>query len=126
MSTRLTQPHPARPASGLRVTMQLRRFDRFPAVDWVVELTNTGRSDTPILEQVQALDATIEVADRRVDLHYANGSLCQMDDFLPQQADPNRQARRVLAALAQRRISPDGRLDSRPPSHYRRPAEGEP
>ena len=73
--------------SGLQVAMHLRRFNKFPAVDWFVELTNTGQSDTPILEQVQALDATLEVAAQRVDLLYANGSLCQMDDFLPQQTE---------------------------------------
>ena len=73
--------------TGLQVMRRLRRFDEFPAVDWFVELTNTGPSDTAILEDVQALDVALEVADRRVDLHYANGSLCQVDDFLPQRVE---------------------------------------
>jgi alpha-galactosidase len=70
--------------TGLRIAFHLRRFEKFPAVDWFVELTNTGRSDAPILEHVQALDTTLDVGDRRTDLRYAKGSLCGMDDFLPQ------------------------------------------
>jgi len=90
--------------TGLQVALHLRRFDdlKFPAVDWFVELTNTGQSDTPILEQVQALDATLDVADQRVDLHYANGSLCQMDDFLPQQTEVGARYDRTFAPVGGR------------------------
>lgn len=75
------------PASGLKVTMHLRRFADFPAVDWFIEITNTGQGPSAILQQVQALDAALDVQSQRVELHYANGSLCQVDDFLPQQAE---------------------------------------
>src|ERR1035437_7739211 len=74
-------------ATGLQVILHFRRFDKFLAVDWFVEIANIGQSETPMLEQIQALDATLDVANWRVDLHHANGSLCQMDDFLPQQVE---------------------------------------
>ena len=81
------------PETGLRVTSRVRRFDDFPAVDWVVEFENRGRSDTPILEDILPLDAAIAVpAARAPALHHANGSLCQMDDFLPHDHGPARPA----------------------------------
>ena len=89
-------------ATGLQVTLHLRRFEKFSAVDWFVELTNTGPSDTPIIEQVQALDATLDVADQRVDLHYANGSLCQMDDFLPHEQELGKRYDRTFAPVGGR------------------------
>ena len=88
--------------TGLQVALHLRRFDKFSAVDCFIEMTNTGQSDTPILEQVQALDAELDVADQRLDLHYANGSLCQMDDFLPQQTELGPQYDRTFAPVGGR------------------------
>lgn len=88
--------------AGLQITLHLRRFEKFPAVDWFVEIANTGPSDTPVLEQVQALDATMGVASQRVDLLYANGSLCQADDFLPQQAELGLRYDRTFAPVGGR------------------------
>ena len=72
------------PASGLAVTAHRRTFDAFPAVDWVLELENTGTADTPIIEHLLPLDLTRPHGrDERVILHRAKGSECVMDDFLP-------------------------------------------
>jgi alpha-galactosidase len=72
------------PATGLQVAAHVRTFPDFPAIDWVIEFKNTGSQDTPILEQILPMDLRLpmEAADR-VRLHHANGSLCQIDDFLP-------------------------------------------
>jgi alpha-galactosidase len=73
------------PATGLQVTATVRRFHDFSALEWVLELENTGAADTPIIEHILPLDVTIPLpAGERVQLHHANGSLCQMDDWLPQ------------------------------------------
>ncbi|HUU69953.1 MAG TPA: glycoside hydrolase family 36 protein [Planctomycetota bacterium] len=73
--------------TGLVVMTHLRTFDDFPALDWLMELENRG-SDSPLIENILPLDASIpfKPGDRLV-LHHANGSLCRMDDFLPQTTD---------------------------------------
>jgi alpha-galactosidase len=45
--------------SGLKVSWEAIRYADFPAVDWVLHFENTGKADTPIIENVQALDLTI-------------------------------------------------------------------
>ncbi len=72
-------------ATGLAVTVTARAFAGFPAVEWVLELTNDGTNDTPIIEDLLPLDARLPLpAQERLRLHHPHGSLCQMDDFLPQ------------------------------------------
>ena len=48
------------PASGLRVQWQVTRFADFPALDWVLHFENSGRADTPLLADVQALDLALD------------------------------------------------------------------
>ncbi|MHB1293882.1 MAG: glycoside hydrolase family 36 protein [Anaerolineae bacterium] len=73
------------PATGLTLTVHVRTFDAFPtATDWMLEFTNTGAADTPILENILPLDLTMPMTkDDKVVLHHAKGSLCDMDDFVP-------------------------------------------
>ncbi len=69
---------------GLKITAHLRRFDDFPALDWFLEFENTGPQDSPLLEDLLPLDARFPLSPAsRLRLHHANGSLCQVDDFLP-------------------------------------------
>ncbi len=53
-------------------------------VDWTLHFTNKGEKDSPVIEQVKALDAAIGVgtADSLV-LHRLNGAPCQADDWMP-------------------------------------------
>lgn len=72
------------PATGLKVTVAVRRFADSPAVDWVVQIENGGTGDSEIIEDILPLDLSVDVSPQeRVRLHHANGSLCRMDDFLP-------------------------------------------
>jgi alpha-galactosidase len=72
------------PASGLRVSCEVRRFAGFEAVEWVLTLRNEGTADTPVLEKILPLDLSLEAAAAaEIVLHYANGSLCRPDDFAP-------------------------------------------
>lgn len=82
------------PDTGLQVTIHSRRFDDFPAIDWFVELENRGAQDTPLLADILPLDISTPIPPQeRLRLHYANGSSCRMDDFLPSTMDllPNSQ-----------------------------------
>ncbi len=70
--------------AGLRVTATLRRFKGFDALDWVMELENIGAADSPILQDILSLDAPFAISpSENAYLHYAKGSRCEMDDFLP-------------------------------------------
>jgi alpha-galactosidase len=75
----------ADPQSGLRVSAHVRTFDVSDATDWVLEFENTGQADTPVLSAILPLDTAWNVDPKEnAHLHYAKGSQCQMDDFLPQ------------------------------------------
>jgi alpha-galactosidase len=70
--------------SGLRVVCEATIFDTFPACEWVLRFTNAGTKDTPILEDVRALDLSVtRPADGEFVLHHAHGSTADATDFLP-------------------------------------------
>lgn len=71
------------PQTGLEVRLEALEFHRHAALEWVVHVKNTGTSDSPILEDLRALDTTIAAPDADPLLHYARGALCSMDDFAP-------------------------------------------
>ena len=72
------------PATKLEVRCDLRVFHDFPAVDWVLHLTNHGSVDTPILHDIRPLDLnlTLPTAGDFI-LHHSNGSSDSALDFLP-------------------------------------------
>jgi alpha-galactosidase len=73
------------PASGLEIRMQAEQFQDFPAVEWVVSLTNRGSADTPILENILAMDGVLPVPTTgEATLHWAKGGVASFDDFMPQ------------------------------------------
>ena len=45
--------------TGLQVTAVVTAFKRYPAVDWVIYFENQGTEDTPIIEDIQALDVEL-------------------------------------------------------------------
>lgn len=72
------------PDTKLQVTCELRRFDDFPAVEWVLRFANAGTADTPIIEGIRPLDLRIAVPSKGdVVLHHAYGSTCAPTDFMP-------------------------------------------
>ena len=72
------------PVSGLQVVCEAALFADFPAVEWVLYFRNTGKADTPILENIRPLDLGIaSPADAPVVLHRSKGSQCEPTDFLP-------------------------------------------
>jgi len=78
----------ADPSTGLTVTVHAQKTDGSQAIDWVAELENRGAKDTLIIEDILAVDISVPIPPQeRLRLHYANGSACRMDDFLPQTTD---------------------------------------
>ena len=74
----------ADPESGLEVGCDFVVFDKYPAVEWVLNIRNTGVSDTPILKNIRPLDLrNRRPPSEKVLLHYAHGSTCAATDFLP-------------------------------------------
>jgi alpha-galactosidase len=44
------------PQSGLECEMEQQTFAGFPAVEWVLRFRNTGKTDTPLIEDIRPLD----------------------------------------------------------------------
>jgi hypothetical protein len=59
-------------------------FTEFPAIEWVVKLRNGGKEETPMLDGIQALDATFSrKPSGDLVLHRALGSAATRNDFAP-------------------------------------------
>jgi alpha-galactosidase len=73
------------PQTGLRVSAVVTTFRRYPAADWVLCFENTGDKDTPILENIQALDAILATGYIHLPakLHQLEGDACGETSFLP-------------------------------------------
>ncbi len=73
--------------TGLEVCWEMMVFDEHPAVEWIVKFKNTEGSETPILADIQALDATLLDAGNEFTLHHAQGVgegiWARKDDFRP-------------------------------------------
>jgi len=84
--------------TGLTVRVIAVEYHDFPTVEWTLYFKNTGSSDTPILETIQALDVKIARGDLEKDsnpqhsadkalLHYNIGSPTREDDYRPLTAE---------------------------------------
>jgi alpha-galactosidase len=89
------------PRTGLEVRCVAVEYTDFPAAEWTVFLKNTGPADTPILENLQALDAAFERgAGGEFVLHGTKGDWCAPQSFEPWQL--------TLGPGAAHRFAPDG------------------
>lgn len=71
-------------ATGLQVRCVAVRYRDYPTIEWTVYFKNTGTQDSPILEQVQGLDARWKRPQgREFLLHHAVGTLVAANDFMP-------------------------------------------
>lgn len=71
------------PRTGLEVRTEAVLHDDFPAVEWVVHLTNRGTVDTPVLEGIRAQEGVLPVPAGPVTVHGARGGVASFDDFAP-------------------------------------------
>jgi alpha-galactosidase len=74
----------ADPATGMEVRCVAVEYTDYPAVEWTVYCKNTGTKPTPILQDIQGLDAQFErAADSEFRLHGNKGDWCTADSFAP-------------------------------------------
>jgi len=74
------------PKTGLRVECVATRCAGFPAVEWLLWFENAGKADTPIIEDLWALDVTLDdplSAEVPYRLHKTNGAPSNPTDFEP-------------------------------------------
>lgn len=68
------------PETSLDCVMECSYFSDFSAVEWVLNFRNGGKANSPILENVQALDLNWAVTGD-TSLFRSRGSPCTMSDF---------------------------------------------
>ena len=72
------------PKTGLELRCEAVQYARFPTVEWTLHFKNTGTADTPILENIQALDIAMERGDGgEFTLHHNVGSPANGNDYGP-------------------------------------------
>ncbi|MEN6459290.1 MAG: NPCBM/NEW2 domain-containing protein [Thermoguttaceae bacterium] len=64
------------PATGLKVSSEIKLFKDYSAVEWVARFTNTGSKDSPIVADVRGLNTRLDLPKDSATLHYAQGSRC--------------------------------------------------
>ena len=72
------------PETGLVVRCVAIAYHDFPTVEWTLYFRNDGPNDSPILEQIQALDTRFERnAEGEFLLHHSKGSPASATDYEP-------------------------------------------
>ncbi len=72
------------PKTGLQVRWVGVQYSDFPTVEWTVYFKNNGKSDTPILSNILALDTRFERGGQSdFVLHHQKGTFVRADDFEP-------------------------------------------
>ncbi len=70
------------PETKLRVQATARSFRQYPAVDWVLQFQNTGSVNSPILEDIQALDMPLRTkGSRKVTVRQNHGDVLDERSF---------------------------------------------
>jgi hypothetical protein len=91
------------PATGLIVSASATAFKDFPAVEWVLRFENTGVTDTPILENIQVLDAFLNAPGKQsVVLNQINGDDASERSFVPVERELNLGQNTALAPMGGR------------------------
>ncbi len=72
------------PESGLEVRWVIVEYNDFPTLEWTVHFKNTGTADTPILENIEALDLGLaRTGQEEFLLHHGQGARSKPDDYAP-------------------------------------------
>lgn len=89
------------PQTGLEVRCVAVEYRDFPVVEWTLFFTNRGRSNTAILENIQALDANFERGGAgEFVLHGNKGDWCAPQSYEPYQI--------TLGPKSSQRFAPEG------------------
>lgn len=73
------------PLTKLEVKAIAMVYTNTAGVDWTIHFTNNGTKDTPVIEQVKAVDVSINLRDNPESpvLHRINGGGGAVDDWMP-------------------------------------------
>jgi len=72
--------------TGLEVRCTAVEYSDFPVVEWTVYLKNTGTSNTPVLKDIQGLDAVFQRgSEGEFVLNGIKGDFCTADSYEPYQ-----------------------------------------
>lgn len=72
------------PKTGLQVKCVIVEYKNYPTIEWTLYFANTGKSDTPIISNVNALDTWFTSSgNQEFVLHNFVGSLCAPNDYQP-------------------------------------------
>lgn len=76
------------PKTGLVVRCVIVKYNDYPTVEWTLHFKNSGSADTPIIQNIQAIDTKIERAKDKDEfvLHHFVGSPCLRNDYQPLQS----------------------------------------
>lgn len=72
------------PDTKLKLRWEAIRFSDFPAVEWILHFENAGNIDTPVIENIQAMDLTLASpisSNIPYRLHKTNGAPSNPTDF---------------------------------------------
>ena len=89
------------PETDLEVRCRSIEYSDFPVVEWTVHFRNGGTNDTPLLENIQALNARWERPDGgEFVLHGIKGDYCTADSYEPYEI--------TLGPKATHKFAPEG------------------
>jgi alpha-galactosidase len=72
------------PKTGLVVRCVGVEYLDYPTVEWTLYFKNTGSKETPLIENIRALDTQFKRGqDSEFLLHHSLGSSCRIDDYKP-------------------------------------------
>ena len=73
------------PKTGLQISAKATVFKRYAAAEWLLELENTGVQDTPVIENIQALDSILNTGyhAKPAVLHQLLGDFYSERSFAP-------------------------------------------
>jgi alpha-galactosidase len=80
----------------------------FPTVEWTVHLKNMGGSNTPLIDNLRAIDAGVRnLSKREFLLHHNIGSPCQPNDYQPLETELGPGASKRISAAGGRPTNSD-------------------
>jgi alpha-galactosidase len=87
-------------ATGLEVRCVAVEYHDYPTIEWTLHFRNGGTNDTPIIENIEALDIELDRGDTgEFQLHHAIGSPADGSDYGPLESPlPPGSSRRIGAA----------------------------
>ncbi len=72
-------------STGLSVTAHIKEYKDYPAADWLLWFENAGNADTPIISDIQAIDAVFDLQkkDQPLAIYRLSGDDCDETSFRP-------------------------------------------